>query len=78
MVYRQTIVKRPLEYAEGLAQARRAQVGYTENGVDIWAREGKPVPHRRFLLSRGDLVRYEHPLTVSGRAAFRRSIGLDG
>jgi len=53
------------------------KVGYTENGVDIWAREGKPVPHQRFLLSRGDLVRYEHPLMVSGLAAFRRSIGLD-
>jgi len=53
------------------------KVGYTENGVDIWAREGKPVPHQRFLLSRGDLVRYEHPLVVNGLAAFRRSIGLD-
>jgi RimJ/RimL family protein N-acetyltransferase len=53
------------------------KVGYTENGVDIWAREGKPVPHRRFLLSHGNLVRYEHPLTVTGLAAFRRSIGLD-
>jgi hypothetical protein len=45
--------------------------------VDIWAREGKPVPHQRFLLSRGNLVRYEHPLIVGGLAAFRRSIGLD-
>ena len=53
------------------------KVGYTENGVDIWAREGKPVPHQRFLLSRGNLVRYEHPLMVRGHAAFRRSIGLD-
>jgi hypothetical protein len=52
------------------------KVGYTENGVDIWAREGKPVPHLRFLLSRGNLVRYEHPLMVTGLAAFRRSIGL--
>src|SRR6516165_7608638 len=51
------------------------KVGYTENGVDIWAREGKPVPHQRFLLSRCNLVRYEHPLMVSGLAAFRRSIG---
>jgi RimJ/RimL family protein N-acetyltransferase len=54
------------------------KVGYTENGVDIWAREGKPVPHQRFLLSPGNLVRYEHPLMVSGLGAFRRSIGLDG
>jgi hypothetical protein len=29
------------------------------------------------LLSPGNLVRYQHPLTVSGLAAFRRSIGLD-
>ena len=40
------------------------KVGYTENGVDIWAREGRPVPHQRFLLSRGDLVRYEYLLMV--------------
>ena len=53
------------------------KVGYTENGVDIWARDGEPVPHQRFLLSRGNLVRYEHPLTVRGLAAFRHSIGLD-
>lgn len=52
------------------------KVGYTENGVDFWAREGRPVSHQRFLLSRGNLVRYEHPLMVSGLAAFRRSIGL--
>jgi RimJ/RimL family protein N-acetyltransferase len=53
------------------------KVGYTENGVDFWAREGKPVPHQRFLLSRGNLIRYQHPLVVSGLPAFRRSIGLD-
>jgi RimJ/RimL family protein N-acetyltransferase len=53
------------------------KVGYTENGVGIWARDGKPVPHQRFLLTRGNLVRYKHPLMVSGLAAFRRSIGLD-
>jgi RimJ/RimL family protein N-acetyltransferase len=53
------------------------KVGYTENGMDIWAREGKPVPHQRFLLSRGNLVRYEYPLMITGLAAFRRSIGLD-
>jgi hypothetical protein len=53
------------------------KIGYTENGEDIWAREGKPVLHQRFLLSRGNLVRYEHPLMVAGLAAFRRSIGLD-
>jgi RimJ/RimL family protein N-acetyltransferase len=53
------------------------KVGYTENGTDIWAREGQPVPHLRFLLSRGDLVRYEHPLTVTGLTDFRCSVGLD-
>jgi RimJ/RimL family protein N-acetyltransferase len=53
------------------------KVGYTEDGVDIWAREGKPVPHQRFLLSRDNLVRYEYPLMVTGLAAFRRSIGVD-
>jgi RimJ/RimL family protein N-acetyltransferase len=53
------------------------KVGYTENGVDIWAREGKAVPHQRFLLSPGNLVRYEHPLMVTGLAGFRRSIGLE-
>ena len=53
------------------------KVGYTENGVDIWAREGKPVRHQRFLLSPGNLARYEHPLTVTGHAAFRSSIGLN-
>ena len=53
------------------------KVGYTENGMDIWAREGKPVLHQRFLLSRGKLVRYEYPLMITGLAAFRRSIGLD-
>jgi hypothetical protein len=31
-------------------------------------------PRQRFLLSHGKLVRYEHPLTVAGLAAFRRSI----
>jgi hypothetical protein len=45
--------------------------------MDIWAREGKPVPRRRFLLSRGNLVRYAYPLMITGLAAFRRSIGLD-
>jgi RimJ/RimL family protein N-acetyltransferase len=53
------------------------KVGYAENGADVWAREGKPVPHLRFQLSRGDLVRCQHPLTVTGLPAFRRSIGLD-
>jgi RimJ/RimL family protein N-acetyltransferase len=53
------------------------KVGYTENGVDIWAREGKPIPHQRFLLTHENLVRYEHPQAVTGLAAFRSSIGLE-
>jgi RimJ/RimL family protein N-acetyltransferase len=53
------------------------KVGFTENGADTWAREGKLVPHLRFLLLSGNLVRYEHPLAVTGLGAFRRSIGLD-
>jgi RimJ/RimL family protein N-acetyltransferase len=65
-------------YADNLASmAVSRKVGYTENGVDIWARDGTPVPHQRFLLTRGNLVRYEHPLTVTGLPAFRRSLGLD-
>jgi RimJ/RimL family protein N-acetyltransferase len=65
-------------YADNLASmAVSRKVGYTENGVDIWARDGTPVPHQRFLLTRGDLVRYEHPLTVTGLPAFRRSLGLE-
>ncbi|HTU72937.1 MAG TPA: GNAT family protein [Trebonia sp.] len=60
--------------AASVAVSRK--VGYKENGVDIWPREGQPVPHLRFLLSPGDLVRYEHPLDVTGLPAFRRSIGL--
>jgi RimJ/RimL family protein N-acetyltransferase len=53
------------------------KVGFIENGVDTWAREGKLVPHQRFQLSRGNLVRCEHPLMVTGLTAFRCSIGLD-
>jgi RimJ/RimL family protein N-acetyltransferase len=65
-------------FADNLASmAVSRKVGYTENGVDIWARDGKPVPHQRFLLTRGNLVRYEHPLTVTGLPAFRLSLGLE-
>jgi hypothetical protein len=61
--------------AASMAVSRK--VGYTENGVDIWARDGKAVPHQRFLVSSPGLTRYEHPLAVTGLAAFRRSIGLN-
>jgi RimJ/RimL family protein N-acetyltransferase len=65
-------------FSDNVASASVSKkVGYIENGIDIWARDGKPVPHQRFVLSRGNLVRYEHPLKVTGLAAFRRSIGLD-
>jgi len=40
-------------------------------------RLGKQARVRRLLLEPANLVRYEHPLTVSGLAEFRRSIGLD-
>lgn len=65
-------------FADNLASVSVSRkVGYTENGVDIRGRDGKPVPHQRFLLSPGSLVRHQHPLLVTGLAPFRRSIGLD-
>ena len=53
------------------------KVGYTENGTERRNRMGKPVTLVRFLLEPGNLVRYEHSLTVEGLPEFRRSIGLD-
>ena len=58
-----------------LAVSRKA--GYTDNGTEQRSRLGQPATVRRILLQPGDLVRYPHPLTVSGLADFRRSIGLD-
>jgi RimJ/RimL family protein N-acetyltransferase len=60
--------------AASLAVSRK--VGYTENGTDRLARQGKLITDQRFVLEAGGLVRYKHPLTVTGLAAFRRSIGL--
>ncbi|MGH3166959.1 MAG: GNAT family N-acetyltransferase [Trebonia sp.] len=58
------------------SRAVSRKVGYTENGIESLARMGKPVMGQRFLLEPGRLVRYEHPVTVVGLGAFRRSIGL--
>jgi RimJ/RimL family protein N-acetyltransferase len=51
--------------------------GYRENGVSILNRMGKPATLQLVILEPGDLVRYEHSLTVEGVPEFRRSIGLD-
>ncbi len=58
-----------------LAVSRKC--GYRENGVSILNRMDKPATLQRLLLEPGDLVRYEHELTVEGVPEFRRSIGLD-
>jgi RimJ/RimL family protein N-acetyltransferase len=54
------------------------KVGYEDQGWNPVDRLGKQARLRRLLLEQANLVRYEHPLTVSGLAEFRRSIGLDG
>jgi len=51
--------------------------GYRENGVSIRNRMDKPAPLQLLILEPGNLVRYEHELTVEGLPEFRRSIGLD-
>ena len=51
--------------------------GYRQNGVSIRNRMGKPAPLQLLILEPGNLVRYEHELTVEGLPEFRRSIGLD-
>lgn len=58
------------------SRAVSRKVGYTENGTEPVARMGKAATGQRFLLEPGRLVRYEHPVTVTGLDAFRRSIGL--
>jgi RimJ/RimL family protein N-acetyltransferase len=58
-----------------LAVSRKC--GYTENGVDFLKRIDKPATLQRIILEPGNLVRYEHQLTVEGLPEFRRSIGLD-
>jgi RimJ/RimL family protein N-acetyltransferase len=51
--------------------------GYRENGVSILNRMGKPATLQLVILEPGNLVRYEHSLSVEGVPEFRRSIGLD-
>ena len=51
--------------------------GYRENGVSMRNRMGKPATLRMLILEPGNLLRYEHELTVEGLPEFRRSIGLD-
>jgi RimJ/RimL family protein N-acetyltransferase len=51
--------------------------GYRENGVSIRSRMDKPATLQLLILEPGNLVRYEHELTVEGLPEFRRSIGLD-
>ena len=58
-----------------LAVSRKC--GYTENGVDVLKRIDKPATLQRIILEPGNLIRYEHKLTVEGLPEFRRSIGLD-
>jgi RimJ/RimL family protein N-acetyltransferase len=58
-----------------LAVSRKT--GYTDNGTERRNRLGRPATLRRVQLEPARLVRYQHPLTVSGLAEFRRSIGLD-
>jgi RimJ/RimL family protein N-acetyltransferase len=51
--------------------------GYQENGVSIRNRMDKPATLQLLILEPGNLVRYEHELTVEGLPEFRRSIGVD-
>jgi RimJ/RimL family protein N-acetyltransferase len=51
--------------------------GYRENGVSMRNRMGKPATLQLLILEPGNLMRYEHELTVEGLPEFRRSIGLD-
>ena len=51
--------------------------GYRENGVSILKRMDKSATLQMLLLEPGNLIRYEHELTVEGVPEFRRSIGLD-
>ena len=53
------------------------KTGYEDQGWRPFDRLGKQARLRQLMLEPANLVRYEHPLTVSGLAEFRRSIGLD-
>lgn len=53
-------------------------VGYRANGVvRVQRRTGELAVQQKFRLVADDLVRGEHPITVTGLAPFRRAIGLD-
>src|ERR1700722_6736314 len=58
-----------------LAVSRKC--GYTGNGVYVVKRMDKAATSQELILEPGNLVRYEHKLTVEGLPEFRRSIGLD-
>jgi RimJ/RimL family protein N-acetyltransferase len=58
-----------------LAVSRKC--GYIENGVEVRKRMDKRATLQRIILEPGNLIRYEHKLTVEGLPEFRRSIGLD-
>ena len=58
-----------------LAVSRKC--GYRENGMTIHKRSDKPATLQLLILEPGNLVRYEHELTIEGLPEFRRSIGLD-
>jgi RimJ/RimL family protein N-acetyltransferase len=58
-----------------LAVSRKC--GYAANGVSVLKRMDKPATLQLLILEPGNLIRYEHPLTVEGLPEFRRSIGLD-
>ena len=54
------------------------KVGYRPNGLArLQRRDGELAELQRLRLVPGDLVRGEHTITVTGLAAFRRSVGLD-
>jgi len=51
--------------------------GYRDNGMTILKRNDQPATLQRLILEPGNLVRYQHDLTVEGLPEFRHSIGLD-
>jgi RimJ/RimL family protein N-acetyltransferase len=53
------------------------KLGYTELARQRMSRLGEPATSVELMLTSDRLVRYEHPLTVTGLEAFRRSIALD-
>jgi RimJ/RimL family protein N-acetyltransferase len=65
-------------YADNSASlAASRKLGFTELARETVARLGEPVTSVELLLTSDRMVRSEHPLTVAGLDAFRRSIALD-